>query len=85
MTSEWNVGDIVSVNYPENRSGEVLPGEYEGRIKAIQGDRITVHFEYPAQSDGGIIQIEREDVIIDLGRHFDETYGEGVFVRRPAR
>jgi hypothetical protein len=85
MEFECRVGDIVAVTYPENRSGEVEVGEYEGRVKAIQGDRITVHFEYPAHSAGGIIQTDREDVIINLRRYFDETYGEGVFISRPTR
>jgi hypothetical protein len=40
MTSEWNVGDIVSVNYPENRSGEVLRTSTRHTAKAyLSGDR----------------------------------------------
>jgi hypothetical protein len=81
----WKIGDIVSVRWPESRYGVVLVGTWEGRIIAEDGHRITVHFKYPPYEEGGAIQKEDEDIVIDISRGLDEKYGEKVIVKRPAR
>ena len=82
-SARLNPGDIISVEWPESRHGIAEVGEWEGRVIAKQGQKITVHFQYEAYEEDRVFKREKdEDIVIDVSRGIDENYEEKVILKR---